>query len=240
MSANDSAELSRRGLFRVGTGAAAATAAVAAGGTAAAQEAFDYDGWFDDVPNFDGTVDRTGQDEVTVEVGAGDNGLVFEPPAIHVDPGTTVVFEWTGQGGVHNVAEDETGDRYESELMGDSGETFRVTYETDGISKYVCAPHISVGMKGAVAVGDGDGVPEITVEDAPDTNGAEDTDDADDADDADDEEAAAGGAGPDEELLFALYGVAVVLAFVSPIAVVFLMYRQAQQQSAEPQPPQTQ
>ena len=69
----------------------------------------DFGGHLDGANNFDGSVtDATGQDEVTVDVGAGD-GLAFGPAAVHVDNGATVVWEWTGEGGAHNVvANDET------------------------------------------------------------------------------------------------------------------------------------
>jgi len=62
-----------------------------------------YDGFFDDVSNYDGTVDMRDADEVTVNVGAND-GLSFGPAAVAVSSGTTVVWEWTGQGGDHNVS----------------------------------------------------------------------------------------------------------------------------------------
>lgn len=109
----------------------------------------DYGGWFDDVDNYEGTLDRTGADEVTVEVGAGD-GLSFAPPAVAVSTGTTVVWEWTGQGGQHNVSE-ENG-TFESELTDEEGHTFEYTFEESGTFRYVCTPHESVGMKGAVHV----------------------------------------------------------------------------------------
>ncbi|NHN43294.1 halocyanin domain-containing protein [Halorubellus sp. JP-L1] len=114
----------------------------------------DYGGWFDDVGNFDGTVDATGESEVTVEVGSEANGGAygFGPAAIRVDPGTTVVFEWTGKGGSHNVvAEDGS---YESSMQGSEGETYERTFDAEGVSKYYCGPHKAMGMKGAVVVGD--------------------------------------------------------------------------------------
>jgi halocyanin-like protein len=112
-----------------------------------------YDGWLDDVSNYDGTpADRTGSDTVTVAVGAG-NGLRFEPAAVRVSPGTTVVWEWTGEGGQHNVqAEDGA---YESELATAEGTTFEHTFEESGVSRYLCLPHRAVGMKGVVKVVDG-------------------------------------------------------------------------------------
>ncbi|CQH58135.1 halocyanin [Halobacterium hubeiense] len=115
----------------------------------------DFDGWFEGVSNFDGVVDETGQSEVTVEVGTDANGgpYGFSPAAIRVDPGTTVTFEWVN--GTHNVvAEDGS---YESELTNESGFTFTHTYDSEGVSKYYCNPHRTMGMKGAVVVGSGGG-----------------------------------------------------------------------------------
>ncbi|QLD87869.1 halocyanin domain-containing protein [Natronomonas salina] len=149
-----------RRAFITGTVAAATAAgATAAGGTAAAQgEA--YQGWFDDVDNYEGTVDYRGEDEVTVAVGAGDAGVLFDPPAILVDPGTTVVWEWTGVGGTHNVVHEpgEEGEAaFESDMYESEGETFEFTFDVEeGIFPYFCSPHRAVGMKGAVAVGNVD------------------------------------------------------------------------------------
>jgi halocyanin-like protein len=116
-------------------------------------EEIDYGGWFEGVNNFDGTVDKTGTDEVTVTVGAdGNNGpYAFDPPAIRVDPGTTVIWEWSGDGGSHNVVEDAGG--FQSDLVGAGGVTFERTFEERGIVKYVCTPHESMGMRGAIVVG---------------------------------------------------------------------------------------
>jgi halocyanin-like protein len=174
---SEGTDMSRRSFLRTAGGTtAAAVAATAASGTAAAQE-IDYGGWFDDVGNYDGTtVDATGQGEVTVSVGAEGNGgaFAFDPPAIQVDPGTTVVFEWTGEGGQHNVVSEE-GDDFQSDLVAEAGFTFEHTFEEEGITTYYCEPHLSLGMKGAVAVGDvassgggegGGGAPRPTVPDS--------------------------------------------------------------------------
>ena len=150
----DDTTMSRRGLFRAGAAGAAVAAGVTAGsGTAAAQ----YDGWLDEVDNYDGTYDYRGEDEVRVDVGAG-NGLLFDPAAILIDPGTTVVWEWTGEGGGHNVvATDETFDS--GDPVPDEGTTFEHTFddaEEGDAFNYVCTPHEAVEMKGAVAIGDVD------------------------------------------------------------------------------------
>lgn len=118
-------------------------------GPAAVDEEPNYDGWFDDVANYEETLDYTDADEVTVAVGAG-NGLQFEPPAIKVAAGTTVVWEWTGQGGEHNVAAEEGS--FESELSSEEGHTFEHSFEESGIHRYACTPHRASGMKGAVVV----------------------------------------------------------------------------------------
>lgn len=112
----------------------------------------EYDGWFEGVTNYDGTVDRTGQDRVTVKVGtrANGGGYGFGPAAIEVTTGTTVVWEWTGAGGTHNVlAEDGS---FQSQYATKKGYTFEHTFEETGTYTYYCKPHINMGMKGAVRV----------------------------------------------------------------------------------------
>jgi len=93
--------------------------------------------------------DMTGEDSVTVEVGAGD-GFAFDPAGIRVDAGTTVTWEWTGEGGQHNVVNEN--DAFESELIDEEGHTFEYTFEETGNSRYFCQPHKQQGMKGAVVV----------------------------------------------------------------------------------------
>jgi halocyanin-like protein len=117
----------------------------------------EFDGWFDDVSNYDGVADRTGEPEVTVAVGAQGNGgaFAFDPPAIRVDSGTTVVFEWASD--THNVtvaSQPDGGDWAGHEAVEDEGFSFEHRFETRGVYKYVCTPHETLGMKGAVVVGD--------------------------------------------------------------------------------------
>ncbi|GAB7095050.1 hypothetical protein JCM30237_22030 [Halolamina litorea] len=138
-------------------GGVAATGALLGATAPAAAQSSTFDGWFDDVDNYDGVVDRTGQDEVTVEVGVDNGGQPygFGPAAVRIDPGATVVWEWTGRGSSHNVvAEDGS---FESDLSAEEGYTFSHTFESEGTFKYVCTPHQSLGMKGAVVVGGSDG-----------------------------------------------------------------------------------
>jgi len=222
-STDDATGLGRRDLLRVGAGAAAATAASASPATAQGDQEFDYGGWFEDVPNFEATADRTGEEEIRVTVGAGGD-LVFDPPAVHVDPGTTVVWEWDQ--GFHNVAEKETGERYASETADESGTTYSVTFEGEGISTYVCEPHRGQGMKGAVAVGSGDGTLEIQAGEM--GSGGDGSDESqemaqDEGDVGQEDQSPAEQAGED---VLALFGIAGVVAFLSPLALVVLLYRQ--------------
>jgi halocyanin-like protein len=155
----------RRSVLRGGAAAGVtALGAGAAGGPAAAQGG-DYDGWLSDVDNYDGTtVDATGQDAVEVEVGAQGNGgtFAFAPPAVRVSPGTTVTFTWTSN--THNVlVEDQPeGAGWEGyEPIENTGFTYEHTFETLGVYKYYCEPHLSLGMKGVVVVEESAGGPVV-------------------------------------------------------------------------------
>ncbi|MXR22275.1 halocyanin domain-containing protein [Halobacterium bonnevillei] len=96
---------------------------------------------------------RTQSSSTSARRGNG-GGFAFGPAAVRVDPGTTVRWEWTGEGGTHNVV--ATDDAYGSDLLSDPGETFEHSFDSDGVSLYVCGPHEAMGMKGAVVVGDAD------------------------------------------------------------------------------------
>jgi len=137
--------------------ATAGAAALGVAGTASAQSEPDYGGWFDDVSNYDGTVDKRGQDTVEITVGAeGNNGAyAFDPAAVRVNPGTEVVWKWTGSGGGHNVVSDGDGPLDSGDTVSEAGTTYSHTFENTGTFKYVCEPHKGLGMKGAVVVEEG-------------------------------------------------------------------------------------
>ena len=153
--------LPRRSLLR---GAAGAAALAAAGTTASAQETLSYGHWFTDagpggnVDNFDGTtVDERGSDSVTIQVGAQGNGgpYAFEPAAVRIDPGTTVTFDWVSD--THNTLIEEApeGTSWEGyEPIENTGFSYEHTFQSEGLYKYYCQPHLPLGMKGAIVVGD--------------------------------------------------------------------------------------
>jgi len=112
------------------------------------------DDFLADARLYDGTIaDHTGEDEVVVDVGAGD-GLAFDPPAIRIDAGATVRWEWTGEGGAHNVVstEDSSSDFDSGDTVDDPDEVFEQSFDDDGIQLYVCTPHRGAGMLGAIEV----------------------------------------------------------------------------------------
>ncbi|MFC7131900.1 MULTISPECIES: halocyanin domain-containing protein [Salinibaculum] len=160
------ADLSRRAFMRTAAGTATAAAATGTASAAESNESSgnessggggggggppDLGGYLDGANNYEGSVvDQRGQSEVTVDVGAGSNGLAFGPAAVHVDNGATIVWEWTGEGGNHNViSEDDVFDSGPAKASG----TFEHTFNEDGIYPYFCSPHRASGMLGAVVVG---------------------------------------------------------------------------------------
>jgi len=94
-------------------------------------------------------VDRTGEERVAVAVGA-DAGFAFAPALLVVDAGTTVVWEWTGVGGAHNVVERDGA--FESGLTGEEGHAFEHAFAEPGTFEYVCTPHQTRGMEGTIEV----------------------------------------------------------------------------------------
>jgi halocyanin-like protein len=166
MSTEEGTDVSRRRFLRA-TSATAGTAAVA--GQATAQETEesgnvepDFGGWLSGVDG--GFQDARGQDEATVTVGAEGNGgnYAFSPAGLWVDPGTTVRYEWIGQGGAHNVVAEQGPASLDSgDPVDATGVEYEFTFEEGGITDYFCSPHKGQDMKGSVAVGED--VPTVTI-----------------------------------------------------------------------------
>jgi halocyanin-like protein len=105
--------------------------------------------WLEGTRGFETIEDRAGEREVVVEVGGG-NGLTYAPAAIRVDPGTTIRWVWTGNGGLHDVAFVNTD--VSASLRGEQGAEYTYTFTEPGEYRYECTPHASVGMRGVVIV----------------------------------------------------------------------------------------
>ncbi|MDH5019316.1 halocyanin domain-containing protein [Halobacterium rubrum] len=125
------------------------------------EESGPYGGWLTSdnnggtADNFDDVVDETGSSSVTVEVGAEGNGGPFAntPAAVKVEQGTTVSFEWVSNG--HNVVLEDAPDGSDwsgVEALKNEGYSHEHTFETTGVYKYYCDPHLQMGMKGVVEV----------------------------------------------------------------------------------------
>lgn len=164
MSGNDKrSQSSRRDFIRLGSAISVGGLVALAGcsnggsdgdgdGTYVPQEP-NYQGWFENVSNYKGTVEARGQDEFRITVGAsGSNGFYYYgPPAVAVSPDTTVTWEWNGKGGTHNVVS-TSGAFTSGQLVDDKGHTFTKEFVNPGVYRYFCNPHQSLGMKGAVFV----------------------------------------------------------------------------------------
>lgn len=119
------------------------------GGFSPPQEAVDY---LSDVGHYDGFEDLTGQSSPTVTVGGEpNNNFSFVPTAILVSAGTMVTWEWSGNGGSHNVVH-EGGEFDSGDPVGEAGTTFEHTFDSAGVFRYFCEPHKAAGMKGVVVV----------------------------------------------------------------------------------------
>lgn len=127
------------------------TAATTTGSTTTTQPSLEA--FLADTSNFNGIEDRTGTDAVGIDVGVEANGANygFGPPAVRVDPATTITWTWTGQGGIHNVAARHGAD-FQSEQTSEADYTFQQVLDATGTVLYVCVPHEGVGMKGAIVV----------------------------------------------------------------------------------------
>jgi len=156
--------MDRREFLRSAGGLAGGTAAATAAGTAAAAEEEGGEGggggterpvWPDYVSDArdQGYEDLRGQSEVTIDVGGGSDGLSFAPTRVWVDTGTEVTWEWTGEGGSHNVVANSGAEFESGSPVSDAGTTFSHTFEESGMVDYFCNPHEGLGMKGAIAVG---------------------------------------------------------------------------------------
>ncbi|WP_276260506.1 plastocyanin/azurin family copper-binding protein [Haloglomus litoreum] len=108
-----------------------------------------YGDHFADVEDAGEPVDATGEAAVTVAVGAGD-GFDFDPIKMDVSPGTTITWEWTGNGGQHVVDFEDR--NWESSYSKRAGHTYERTVQQAGYYKYFCEPHLSLGMKGGFRV----------------------------------------------------------------------------------------
>ncbi|QCC49794.1 plastocyanin/azurin family copper-binding protein [Halapricum salinum] len=114
------------------------------------------DPWVFESNGYDGTVvDKRGQTEVTIDVGAGPNGHALDPPAVIVDRGTTVTWEWIGDG-EHYIVRQERVEDDPSTVPDPRAAPYSESKTLDhiGVYRYACYAHHDEGMRGSVVVRD--------------------------------------------------------------------------------------
>jgi len=107
--------------------------------------------WLSDVENFDKFKDKRKSENVKIKVGVDNGGepVGFGPPAIIIEPNTTITWEWTGRGGEHTVTEEHNRD-FRSESTAEEGFTFSITYTGETNIWYYCENHREDEMKGGI------------------------------------------------------------------------------------------
>jgi halocyanin-like protein len=114
------------------------------------------DNWLSNTDTYEGEIlDYQDESNVVIQVGAessNSGNFAFDPPAIRIAEGTDVQWQWSGEGGQHNVVE-----RYGAFDSGtpddSSGRTWSRTFDTPGVYMYRCENHGgSLGGRGAIIV----------------------------------------------------------------------------------------
>lgn len=110
--------------------------------------------WVGEANGFDGSVtDRRGESEVTVEVGAGSDGHTLAPPAVLVDRGATVTWEWVGDD-QHYIVRQERVDRGDVPDPKVAPFSESKTFDEIGMYRFACTQHHTEGERGTVIVTD--------------------------------------------------------------------------------------
>jgi halocyanin-like protein len=107
--------------------------------------------WLSAGTAFDGIVDRTGSDSATVSVGDDAIDRSIDPAVLKISPGTTVTWEWTGEGGGHNIVAMDESFSFESITLSDDAKVEHVFPES-GVHRYYCEPHEPIGGRGVIVV----------------------------------------------------------------------------------------
>ncbi|WP_436901287.1 plastocyanin/azurin family copper-binding protein [Halovenus halobia] len=114
------------------------------------------DHWVGTANGYDGTlVDKQGQDSVTIDVGAGTDERELDPPAVVVDPGTTVTWEWVGTDEHYILRQERVRDDPSTVPDLKTAEySESKTLDQIGVYRYACYNHHDQGMRGTVIVRD--------------------------------------------------------------------------------------
>ena len=78
------------------------------------------------------------------------SGLRFDPAEVTIEPGTTV--RWINDANIFHTITPDGHSAWSRATVSSAGETFSVTFNTEGVFPYYCEPHQSQGMTGTVTV----------------------------------------------------------------------------------------
>lgn len=101
--------------------------------------------------------DEDDDDDEHIITVAPDDQPIFDPPAVEIDEGDTVRFEWDASGyNLEILAQPDDADWEGEPDTQDEGHVHEHTFETEGIYEFQSSDHADQGMFGGVIVGDVD------------------------------------------------------------------------------------
>lgn len=77
-------------------------------------------------------------------------GFTFSEAELTIEPGTTV--EWINDDDIFHTITPDGHSEWTRREMSVEGETFRHTFDTEGVFPYLCEPHESQGMTATITV----------------------------------------------------------------------------------------
>lgn len=78
------------------------------------------------------------------------SSLTFDPASVTVEPGTTV--RWINDANIFHTITPDGHSEWSRAEVSSTGDTFSVTFDSEGSFPYYCEPHLSQGMTGTVDV----------------------------------------------------------------------------------------
>lgn len=78
------------------------------------------------------------------------SSLTFSPAEVTIEPGTTV--RWINDASVFHTITPDGHSAWSRATVNSTGQTFEVTFNSEGVFPYYCEPHQSQGMTGTVTV----------------------------------------------------------------------------------------
>jgi len=116
----------------------------------------DIEPWVPNSNGFNGDIaDHRGENNVTIQVGAGPDGHAFDPAVVMVDPGTTITWEWVEGSGAHYVVSRVQVNNDPDtipDLIDDGTYSTSETLNIPEMKRYACYNHHDDGMLSTIVV----------------------------------------------------------------------------------------